>query len=140
MSQRRGGSGKDKVIVATAEEMMPFGESLDMPSDGLAMDRESLEPLKGLSSAPTSGNSPLTATNEVPSPSSDGTGRPSSGGAPSSVSLDGRFEMESQELKMKRWKEGPFATGFTEAYVFFLDFSFLYCAFFFSCQKFSDLS
>jgi hypothetical protein len=117
MSQRRGGSGKEKINVATAEEMVPFGQSLDLPSAGLAMDRESvLEPMMALpSSSPTSGNSPLTT---MPAPTSDASAAgPTRGASPPSVSLDVRFEKENHELKLKRWKEGPFATGFTEAYV-----------------------
>jgi hypothetical protein len=99
MSQRRGGP-KDKAVVAVSkEELVPFSEVLDPPSTGLEMDRESIEPLQ-IESAPNSGNggsaTAIVSGNDA-------------------VSLDARFNAENQQLKIKAWREGPFATGFTPA-------------------------
>ncbi|KAL3941463.1 MAG: hypothetical protein SGARI_000593 [Bacillariaceae sp.] len=99
MSQRRGGKG-GKAAVST-EEMVPFSEALDQPtSSNLSMDRESMEMVS--SSAPSSGNATATT---IPA----GNGNATAGSA---VSMDARFDAENKQLKVKAWKEGPFATGF----------------------------
>jgi len=93
MSQRRGGTKGKPAVEVSNEEMVPFSESLDQPSSGLHMDRESMEPLQVIS-APNSGNIGSTSVHSGNS------------------SLDARFDAENQQLKVKAWKEGPFATGF----------------------------
>lgn len=98
MSQRRGGNKGKPVVEVSNEEMVPFSESLDLPSSGLNIDRESMEPLT-VTSAPNSGSKIGSATVE-------------SGNAPS---LDARFDADSQELKLQAWKEGHFATGYVPA-------------------------
>jgi len=81
--------------------LVPFSEVLDQPSASLTMDRESMEPLQ-VDSAPSSGNQGAGITTTV-----------AAGNDP--VSLDARFDAESQQLKIKAWREGPFATGFVPA-------------------------
>jgi hypothetical protein len=86
MSQRWGGA----LPKETANpELAPFSEVLDKPGS-LKMDRDSMEPLE---------------TSKTPTP-------PKS--APP-VSLDSRYEKETQSMKLKQWQEGPFAAGFTES-------------------------
>ena len=85
MSQRRG------LPKETANpELVPFSEVLDKPHGGIQMDRDSMEPLE-------------TTAKKAPVPSKP---------APS-ASLDVRYEKEAQNLKLKEWKEGHFAAGFT---------------------------
>lgn len=88
MSQRRGGTHKEPAI-AVEEETIPFGESLELPAGGLTMERTPPEESTG-ASAPA--DAPI-----------------SSG----SLSLDARYESETQALKLKQWKEGHFAAGMT---------------------------
>jgi hypothetical protein len=102
MSQRRGGAkGSTKPAVEVSnEEMIPFSESLDSAtSSSLHMDRESMQPLQqpSIPTAPTSGSTATT----VP--------------AGNATSLDARFDAEHQQLKLKAWKEGHFATGLVPA-------------------------
>jgi hypothetical protein len=85
MPQRRAAVAQ-KDSVRNADEMVPFGETLDKPTGGLTMDRE---PMGGPPSAALK--------------------------APASLSLDARYETESREMQLKRWKEGPFAAGMTAA-------------------------
>ena len=87
MSQRRGGSHKEPVV-AVEEETIPFNESLDLPADGLSMER----------AIPEASAAPIDA------PVASG-----------SLSLDARYESETQTLKLKVWKEGHFAAGMTAA-------------------------
>ena len=74
---------------------MPFSAALD-DNKPIAMDRDSAEPL---------------SSSSVPN-SLDGL----SGAVADSTSLDDRLDAESQyqQQRIKQWKEGPFATGFTE--------------------------
>lgn len=97
MSQRRGGS-KDAMV---KEEMVPFSASLDINRPVAMMDRESSEPLSSPSSAAGAAPGILGGTTI-----SDTT----------AVSLDSRLDAESQyqQQRIKQWKEGPFAAGFTE--------------------------
>jgi len=92
MSQRRGGP-KDTMVT---EELVPFSAALD-DNKPIAMGRDSAEPLSS-SSTPNS---------------VDGLG---AGAVADSTSLDDRLDAESQyqQQRIKQWKEGPFATGFTE--------------------------
>jgi hypothetical protein len=83
MSQRRGQT-KDSSNNNTAQELVPFNESLDMPKSAQTMDRSGEDDL------------------EAPLP-------PKVEG-----SLDERYEREAQNLKKKLWKENPFACGLTE--------------------------
>jgi hypothetical protein len=89
MSQRRGGAPRE--TAAAQEEMIPFSEVLDPPSVGLTMNRE--EDAVPLEPIPQKKSSSQTAP----------------------LSLDGRYEAEAQNLKLKQWKEGPFAAGLTES-------------------------
>lgn len=91
------------------EEMVPFSEALEDHKAATAMDRESGEPLvvssRSSSSAPNSANGAA------------GLGLPSGAvGVVDSTSLNSRLDAESQyqQQRIKQWKEGPFATGFTE--------------------------
>ena len=91
MSQRRGGAKGKPAVEVSNEEMVPFSESLDRPThSNMSMDRESME----LTSAPSSGNA-TAAT--IPA---------------GNASMDARFDAENKQLKVKAWKESPFATGF----------------------------
>jgi hypothetical protein len=99
MSQRRGGAKGKPAVEVSNEEMVPFSESLDQPSSAnLTMDRESMEMVPTSSSAPSSGSD---TTVTVP--------------AGNTLSMDARFDAENQQMKVKAWKEGPFATGFVPA-------------------------
>ena len=103
-------NGRKVVMEVSNEEMTPFSESLDQPSSTSSYalrDRESMEPLQGSSAAPSSGNMSASAT--LPS----GNAAASSSSSPSS--MDARFDAENQQLKLKAWREGPFATGFVPA-------------------------
>ena len=88
MSQRRavvGASAKESV--KSGEEMVPFSQALEkQPRIPMSMDRDS-ELLAA---------EPIAAT------------------ANPTLSLDQRYEAESQILKQKLWKESPFAVGLTE--------------------------
>lgn len=92
MSQRRGGSKTVK------EEMVPFSEALDIAKTPMDMDRETGS-LETTMSAPTSANAP-------------GLGLPSGSDAPLNAKLD--VKSQYQQQRIKQWKEGPFAAGFTE--------------------------
>jgi hypothetical protein len=110
MSQRRGGAkGSTKPAVeVSSEEMVPFSESLDQAtSSSLHIDRESMEP--SLQQQQTNND------NEPSNGSTNNTTVLPSGNATSALSMDARFHAENEQLKIKAWKEGPFATGFVPA-------------------------
>jgi len=85
MSQRRGAPQKE----TANPEMVPFSQVLDKPSGGM---RKSMEPMETTRPNPNPSNVTTTAT---------------------PASLDERYESEAHNLKLKHWKEGPFATGMT---------------------------
>ena len=120
MSQRRGGgssSGKDKPSVVVAdpsdEELVPFSKSLDEPGGGLtmSMDRESMEPLQVDSAVVTTSELASSSTTIA---SGNATTLPTTSSS-TSTSLDVRYNEESKQMKIKNWKDGPFATGYTPA-------------------------
>jgi hypothetical protein len=86
MSQRRGALPKE----TANPELVPFSEVLDKPAGGMQMDRDSMVPLE-------TSKTPMAPKSAPP------------------VSLDARYEKETQSMKLKKWQEGPFAAGFTES-------------------------
>lgn len=100
MSQRRGGGTAQGEAGVLKEEMVPFSEVLDKPSGGQTMDREdggAGDVEQPAAQTPSSGSN----NNATPVPAG-------------SMSLDSRYEAEAQNIRLKQWKEGPFATGMTD--------------------------
>lgn len=89
MSQRRGGGSKDTGGVH-AEEVVPFSRSLDGPASGSmgGMDRDADD------------------TVDTASPSEEPT---------NAVSIDARYNAESQQIRNKQWRESYFARGCTNS-------------------------
>lgn len=96
MSQRRGAKESGGAVQKN-EEMQPFSKSLDnsTPSQPLPVDGPQERPQ--ITAKPT----------EISQNEDDDTSRV--------ISLDERYHAESQQLKMRMWKESYFARGFTEA-------------------------
>lgn len=92
MSQRRGGGGGSSVReIAVAEEMVPFSESLDLPSGAVTMDRSVDDPPV----APILSNDTLPVASTAP------------------LTLDDRYEAGTKSSRLQMWKEGHFAAGMT---------------------------